>query len=258
VARSHTLRVVEHHAYAFKPFWRSGVVGSIISPVLFLSAMGVGLGSLIDERNTPALDGHTYLAFVGSGLLAATAMQVSTNESTFPVMAGIKWLRFFHATVASPVTVPALVAGQLVWTGIRLAVGSAIYLVVLAAFGAVHSSLAVLSVPAATLCGLAFAAPVAAFSSTQENDQWFPVIFRVGILPLFLFSGTFFPIDQLPAALQAVARVTPLWHGVELTRGLVLGGLDVGMAAVHVGYLATMAVGGWLVARRTFRTRMIP
>lgn len=256
--RSHTLRVVEHHAYAFRPFWRSGVIGSIVTPVLFLSAMGVGLGSIIDERATSSLGGVSYLAFVGSGLLAATAMQVSANESTFPVMAGIKWIKFFHATVATPVTVPALVAGQLVWTGIRLAAGSAIYLIVLALFGVVESMLAPLAVVAATWCGLAFAAPIAAFSSTQENDQWFPVIFRVGVLPLFLFSGTFFPIDQLPPALEAFARVTPLWHGVELTRGLVLGGLDPVLALVHVAYLSVLVIGGWLVARGTFRRRMIP
>jgi lipooligosaccharide transport system permease protein len=254
-----TMRVVEHHAYGFKPFWRSGVVGSIISPVLFLSAMGVGLGSIIDDNgHRAALGGVSYVAFVGSGLLAATAMQVATNESTFPVMAGIKWIRFFHATVATPVTVEALVAGQIVWTAIRLAAGSAIYLAILALFGGVHSALAILAVPAATLCGLAFAAPIAAFSSTQENDQWFPVIFRVGIVPLFLFSGTFFPIAQLTPVLQTIARVTPLWHGVELTRGLVLGGLSAKMALVHVAYLSTLAIGGWLVARRTFTTRMIP
>lgn len=256
--RSHTLRVVEHHAYAFKPFWRSGVIGSIITPVLFLSAMGVGLGTIIDDRSSASLGGHSYLAFVGSGLLAATAMQVSANESTFPVMAGIKWLKFFHATVASPVTVQALVAGQLVWTGIRLTVGSAIYLAVLAAFGVVESALAPLAVLAAAWCGLAFAAPIAAFSSTQENDQWFPVIFRVLVLPLFLFSGTFFPIDQLPSALETVARITPLWHGVELTRGLVLGGLDAAMALIHIAYLSVLVIGGWLVARGTFRRRMIP
>src|SRR5688500_6681094 len=217
------MRVVEHHAYAFKPFWRSGVIGSIISPVLFLSAMGVGLGSIIDERSTASLGGHSYLAFVGAGLLAATAMQVSANESTFPVMAGIKWLKFFHATVATPVTVQALVAGQLVWTAIRLAVGSAIYLVVLAAFGVVESSLAVLAVPAAAWCGLAFAAPIAAFSSTQENDQWFPVIFRVLVLPLFLFSGPFFPIDQLPSVLRSEERRV----GKEGRAVDTAGGLDV-------------------------------
>lgn len=252
--RSETMRVVEYHAYANKPFLRSNIVGSIANPVLFLAAMGFGLGSLIEGE----VGGTDYLAFVGSGLLAATAMQVAANESTFPVMAGIKWIRFFHAIVASPIRVEALVAGKLAWTAIRLAAGSAIYLVVLALFGAVESpATAVLAVPAATLCGLAFAAPIAAFSSTQENDQWFTAGFRVVIMPLFLFSGTFFPVDQLPAALEAIARFTPLWHGVELTRGAVLGGLEAGDAAVHVAYLSAFVIAGWAIARRTFRRRMV-
>lgn len=256
MARSQTLRVVEHHAYAMKPFLRSAIVGSIITPVLFLAAMGLGLGSLIDERSGGA-GGVSYLAFVGTGLLAATAMQVSTNESTFPVMAGIKWIRFFHAIVASPISVNALVAGQFVWTGVRLAAGSAVYLVVLALFGIVEEPTAVLAIPAATLCGLAFATPIAAFSSTQENDQWFTFIFRIVIMPLFLFSGTFFPVDQLPPALEAFARVTPLWHGVELTRGAVLGGLGLAAAALHVGYLGALTAIGWLLARVLFRRRLV-
>lgn len=256
MARSQTLRVVEHHAYAMKPFLRSAIVGSIINPVLFLAAMGVGLGSLIDERSGGA-GGVSYLAFVGTGLLAATAMQVSTNESTFPVMAGIKWVRFFHAIVASPVSVNALVAGQFAWTAIRLAAGSAIYLIVLALFGIVEEPTAVLAIPAATLCGLAFATPIAAFSSTQENDQWFTFIFRVVIMPLFLFSGTFFPVDQLPDALETFARVTPLWHGVELTRGAILGGLTFGAGAIHVAYLSVLVLLGWALARAGFRRRLV-
>jgi lipooligosaccharide transport system permease protein len=252
--RSETLRVVEYHAYANRPFLRSNVVGSIANPVLFLAAMGFGLGSLIEGD----VGGVSYLTFVGSGLLAATSMQVAANESTFPVMAGIKWIRFFHAIVASPISVEALVAGKLAWTALRLAAGSAIYLVILALFGAVESpATAVLAIPASTLCGLAFAAPIAAFSSTQENDQWFTAGFRVVIMPLFLFSGTFFPVEQLPAVLEAIARYTPLWHGVELTRGAIIGGLGAGAAAVHVAYLSSFVVAGWLIARRTFRTRMV-
>ena len=249
------MRVVEHHAYAMKPFLRSAIVGSIISPVLFLAAMGLGLGSLIDEP----VGGVDYLAFVGAGLVAATAMQVATNENTYPVMAGIKWIRFFHAIIASPVGVPALVAGQLVWTAIRLAAGSAIYLAVLALFGAVeHPATALLAIPAATLCGLAFAAPVAGFSATQENDQWFTVLLRILVTPLYLFSGTFFPVEQLPDGLETFAVVTPLYHGVELTRGAILGGLDPAAALGHVAYLSLWVAAGWAVSRRTFRQRMIP
>lgn len=251
--RSETLRVVEYHYFANLPWLRSSIVQSIISPVLFLAAMGFGLGSLIKGD----VGGTSYLSFVGSGLLAATAMQVGANDSTFPVMGGIKWVRTYHAIVASPIRVHALVVGKLAWTGIRLAVGSAIYLAVLTAFGAVHRPAALLAIPAATLCGLAFASPVAAFSATQENDQGFMLLLRCVITPLFLFSGTFFPISQLPSALESFARVTPLWHGVELTRGAVLGGLGLGAAAAHVAYLSAWVVAGWLVARRTFRRRLV-
>ena len=258
MTRSQTIRVVEHHAYAMKPFLRSAIIGSIINPVLFLAAMGVGLGSLIDDGQRTGLGGASYLAFVGSGLLAATAMQVATNENTFPVMAGIKWVKFFHAIVASPVSVRALVAGQFVWTAIRLAAGSAIYLAVLTAFGVVERPQAILAVPAAALCGLAFATPIGAFSATQENDQWFMVLFRIVVMPMFLFSGTFFPIEQLPRTLELIARATPLYHGVELTRGFVLGGLGAREAAVHVAYLSVLALAGWLVARHSFQRRMAP
>lgn len=255
---SPTLRVVEHHAYAFRPFWRSGLVSSLITPVFFLAAIGVGLGSLIDETKMAALGGSSYLAYVGTGLLAASAMQVATMESMFPIMAGIKWVKFWHAIVASPIGVAPLVAGQFVWTALRLAAGATSFLIALALFGVVDRPLAVLAIPAATLCGLAFATPIAAFSSTQQNDQWFTVILRVGITPLYLFSGTFFPIDQLPAGLRAIARFTPLWHGVELTRGAVLGGLGLGAASLHVAYLVTWVVVGWLAARVLFPKRMAP
>jgi lipooligosaccharide transport system permease protein len=253
-----TMRVVEHHAYGFKPFWRSGITSSLLTPALFLAAIGMGLGSLIEDDRAASLGGVSYLAFVGTGLLAASAMQVAANESMFPVMAGIKWIRFFHATVATPVTVHALVAGQFVWTTIRLLAGSALYLFVLALFGVVDSPTALLAIPAAALCGLAFATPIAAFSSTQENDQWFTVILRCGIMPLYLFSGTFFPITQLPPLLQSFAKWTPLWHGVQLCRGAVLGGLSGRAALAHVAYLSVFVVVGWLVANRLFTRRMVP
>ena len=253
MATSETVRVVEYHYEAYKPWLRSSVVQSIVSPVLFLAAMGFGLGSLIKGD----VGGASYLSFVGSGLLAATAMQVAANDSMFPVMGGIKWVRTFHAVVASPIRVEALVLGKLVWTAVRLAVGAAIYLAVLTAFGGVHRIGAVLAVPASTLCGMAFAAPVCAFSATQENDQWFVFLLRCVVTPLFLFSGTFVPVEQLPDALESFSRFTPLWHGVELTRGTILGGLGLADAVPHVAYLSVWIVAGWLLARWTFRRRLV-
>ncbi len=254
---SPVLRVVEHHAYSFKPFWRYGVVASLVTPALFLAALGVGLGSLVEGERSASLAGVSYLAFVGTGLLAASAMQVAATESMFPIMAGIKWIRSWHGLLASPISVEALVAGQFVWTALRLFGGCSLYLIVLALFGVADRPQALLAVPAATLCGMAFATPIAAFSSTQENDQGFVVLLRMGIMPLFLFSGTFFPVSQLPGALEAIARFTPLWHGVELTRGLILGGLSAGASFVHVVYLAVWVIVGYGISRRTFRRRMV-
>ena len=253
------LRVVEHHLVVYRRTWRGSVASYFLAPVLYLAAMGVGLGSLVSHSARAAqLGGLSYLSFVGSGLLAASAMQLAASESMFPVMAGIKWLRTFHATLATPVGVRDLVVGQFLWTAFRLSLGAVSFLVVLALFGILAGPAAVLAVPAAVLCGMAFATPITAFAATQGNDQGFILLFRLAVMPLFLFSGTFFPVAQLPPALQAVARLTPLWHGVELTRGLVLGRLTAGAGLAHVVYLVAWVAAGWALAYRTFARRLAP
>jgi lipooligosaccharide transport system permease protein len=123
-------------------------------------------------------------------------------------------------------------------------------------FGATQGPEAILSVPAAVLTGLAFAAPISAFAATQENDSGFNAVFRFGIIPLFLFSGTFFPISQLPAFLQPLAWATPLWHGVELCRGLALGTIDPLGFAVHTGYLLVVAGLGCAAALWAYQRRL--
>jgi lipooligosaccharide transport system permease protein len=134
-----------------------------------------------------------------------------------------------------------------------------IFTLVIVLFGAAASPLIVLAIPAAVLTGMAFAGPIAAFSATQKTPNKFAAIFRFGITPLFLFSGTFFPISTLPAALQAFAWLTPLFHGVALTRGLSLGTItdEPIAAAIHVLYLTTLAtVGAWLTIRNV-RQRLV-
>ena len=249
------LRVVEYNFVASRPWWRSAVVVSVMTPVLYLTAMGLGLGSLVGASRAV---GGRYLDFVGPGLLAASSMQVAAAESMFPVMAGIKWIRTWHGILATPVAVGDLIAGHFLWVTVRLTVGSGGFFLVLALFGVVRSPVALLAIPTAVLCGMAFSAPIAAFSSTQQNDQGFVLLFRLAIMPMFLFSGTFFPVSQLPHALQVIARGTPLWHGVELTRGVFIRDITLSRAAGHVAYLATLVVIGWLIARITFRRRLTP
>jgi lipooligosaccharide transport system permease protein len=171
-------------------------------------------------------------------------------------MGGIKWMRTYFAQLASPLEVYDVLLGHLAWIAARLAIVVSIYLAVMAAFGVVYSPWAIAALPAAVLTGLAFSAPVSAFAATQDKDTSFSTLYRFAIIPMFLFSGTFFPISQLPAWLQAVAYATPLYHGVALCRDLTLGQVswaDLG----HLAYLVALAGAGYLAGRRTFARRLV-
>ncbi len=249
------LRAARYWGYQYRRTWRSSVVTSFLIPILYLAAMGVALGSLID-KHSHGVDGVSYVAYLAPGLLAGTCMQIGTNDATYPVMGAIKWMRTYLAQLAGPLDVYDVLLGHLAWIAARLAIVVSIYLAVMAAFGVVYSPWAVLALPAGVLTGMAFAGPISAFSATLDKDAAFSTLYRFVIIPLFLFSGTFFPISQLPAWLQVVAYVTPLYHGVTLCRDLTLGQVgwpDLG----HVAYLGACAAVGYTVGRRTFARRLV-
>jgi len=245
-----------HRLTAYRHFWRSSLISSVLEPALFLAAMGLTLGVLVDRG--PGLPGGlSYLAFLAPGLLAAAAMQTGTFESTYPVLGAIKWDKTYEAVLATPAAVGDLLMGHLLYVGFRVTTSAALFLAVLVLFGAADSPLVVLAVPAALLTGLAFAAPVTALAARLENDSGFAALQRFLIIPMFLFSGTFFPVSQLPAFFEWVAYLTPLWHGVSLARGLALGTLEAGAGLLHVGYLALWILAGVALARRTYRRRLV-
>jgi lipooligosaccharide transport system permease protein len=250
------VRALSYWAYQYKRTWRSSITTSFLYPVLYLAAMGVGLGSLVD-KHTHTVDGVTYLQYLAPGLLAATAMQIGANEAMYPVMGAIKWIRTYFAMLASPLSVDDVLYGHLGWIAVRLCTVSSIYLLIMAVFGAVHSPLAILAMPAAVATGMAFAAPIAAFSATQDKDAGFTTLYRFGLVPLFLFSGTFFPVSQLPGWLQPIAYATPLYHGVALCRALVLGQASWWPSLGNALYLVTLTAIGVVVARRTFARRLV-
>lgn len=250
------LVVFEGKMTNYKSNWKGSVVSSILEPVLFLAAMGISLGTLVDQGGR--LDqGVDYLVFLAPGLLAATAMQTATFESTYPIMGALKWNKLFEGVLSTPVKVGDLVSGHLLFILFRLVTTLAVFLVVMGAFGALELPLGLLALPAAVLTGLAFAAPVSAFAAWVQNDAGFAALLRFGIVPMFLFSGTFFPVTQLPWLLQPLAYATPLWHGVSLTRGLSLGGLDPLVAMVNLGYLGALLLLGVWLARRQFVKRLV-
>jgi lipooligosaccharide transport system permease protein len=240
---------------AWRHFWRSSLISNVLEPVLFLAAMGLTLGSLVD-RGQGAPGGVSYLAFLAPGLLAAAAMQNASFESTYPVLGAIKWDKTYEAVLATPAGVRDILVGHLLYIGLRVTTSATLFLAVLVLFGAAASPLVILAVPAALLTGLAFAAPITAFAATLENDTGFSALQRFLLLPMFLFSGTFFPVSQLPAALEPIAYITPLWHGVELCRSLVIGTAAFWPSLGHVAYLIAVTVVGALIATRTYRARL--
>lgn len=249
--------VTEWHARSYRRTWRATITTSFLNPVFFLLSVGVLLGQLVDDGQA-SLGGLSYVEFVAPGLIAATAMQIGANDSMWPVMAGIKWLRTYHAVMATPVRVAELVLGVLGWTAIRMFVAATVFTAVAAVGGAIPSPLGVFAPLAALLCGLAFAAPITAFSAGLEggDDGWFPALNRFVIIPMFLFAGIFFPVSQLPDWLEPVAWVTPLWHGITLCRDLTSGTLDA-MAILHVAYLLAFVVAGIVVAVRLHQRALL-
>jgi lipooligosaccharide transport system permease protein len=252
-SRLPALRSYAYWLAQYRRTWRGSVSTTVISPVLYLAAMGVGLGSLVHRSS--AIGGVTYLQYIGPGLLAATAMQVAAAESTYAVLGSFKWVRVYHAMAATPLLPLDILIGHLLWIATRIAMASGVYLAIVAAFGGIKSPLALIAWPACLLIGMAFAGPIVAFSSTRDTDSGFAALNRFGIVPMFLFSGTFFPISQLPEVLRWIAYATPLWHGVELVRSLCLG--HVGASdLLHVAYLAVWATVGIALAVRQYRRKL--
>lgn len=253
------LLVVEGLWTWYRRNWRATAISSLLQPLLFLVAFGVGFGTLIDAegRGVPATGGVPYLMYLAPALLAVGAVQSATFESTYPILSAFKWQRTYWAVAATPVTPGQLAAGQLIWIALRLTLSGAVYLLVIALFGAVTGPGVLASLMFAVLCGMAFSAPLVAYAAAQDNEgHRFAAVFRFVVVPMTLFSGTFFPVSQLPSVLQPLAWISPLWHGTELSRGAALGTLHLWPAAGHTAYLAVMLVAGVLLSRRRFQLRL--
>ena len=243
----------------YRRIWRSSIWSSVLGPLFYLGAMGLGLGTLVDRHGpvaTASLGGVSYLAFVAPAILASGAMNAAMSEASYPVFGSVKWNRIYIAAQASPLRPGDIFRGHLMFMTMRIAMNAALVTVYMWAFGATESAWAVLCWPAATLTGLAFAAPIAAWAMTLQSETSFAYLFRFVMMPLMLFSGTFFPLSQLPGWLRVLAYVTPLWHGVNLCRMLSLGHVDLPVALANVAYLAALAAIGVWAGARAYRRRL--
>jgi lipooligosaccharide transport system permease protein len=256
-APTYAPRLGQYWATVYKRTWRGSIISFFLLPFLYLTAMGVGLGSFVDDNAGPqALEGVSYLAFLAPGLLATTAMQGGVGASAFPVLGGFKWSKSYFAMAASPLRVPDIVFAHLSYIGFRLLLVSTVFLGVLSAYGAVENWPGVpAALLTAVLVGLAHAAPMFAFSSRIHSESYFSLVFRLGVVPMMLFSGAFFPVSQL-GDLAFIAYLMPVYHGVETIRMFTLGDVEWLAVLGHVSYLVAWLAVGWVLAVRNFSRRL--
>ena len=252
------LRQAEYWITVYRRTWKGSAITSFVTPLLYVGAMGLLLGGFIDQGGAELDGAPSYLAFIAPGLLAAHVMQTAAGETMWPVMGMIKWNKTYYGMIATPLGIADIVAAHLLFVLFRVATTSAVFMVVLAFFDVYASwggALAAFLVQ--VLVGLAFASVIYGYSAGLTTEAGFALVYRLGVVPLFLFSGAFFPIGNLSAPLEWLARITPLWHGVDLTRMLTLGNVDGAAALVHVTYLAVMAAAGWWWSVRRLRGRLV-
>ena len=240
--------VAEHRIRGIRSYYKTLLFTAIGSPFMYLFALGVGLATLVDRHN--GLGGTSYLAFVAPALIASAAVTAAVEECTYPILMGFKWNPIFFGMNAAPISGAQIVNGIFIAVLARLLPTALIYYLVMLVFGAVPSPLGVLDIPIAVLTGMAFGLVIASYMATVEQDVGQPAfIQRFIVIPLFLFSGTFFPLSQMPIFLQWIGWISPLWHGAELGRVVSYGAVQPGwLILVHVLYPIGLCVYGW---RRT-------
>ncbi len=234
------------------------VMYGVGQPVAYLFAMGVGLATLVDTNSASVFGGVSYLTFIAPALLVSASVMTAANEFTFPVLDGFKWRRVYFGPHASPLTPQQIALGQIIAVTVRFLLQSGLYFGVVALFGASPGGWGWVSILVATLAGLAFGLPLMAYSATIKEDKGqFAMVMRFIVMPLFLFSGTFFPLDTLPLAVQWIGWISPIWHGTELGRVFSYGyGEAPLLSIVHVLFLLALTLVGWVLTKRQFVKRM--
>ena len=240
--------LVERNVYVYRHGWIV-ILSGFFEPLFYLGSIGFGLGALVGSVNGPGGQPISYQLFVAPALLASAAMNGAIAEGTFNFFFKLRYNKTFDAILSTPLSPGDVAVGELTWALIRGGVYAIAFILVMLLLGLVGSPLAILAIPAALLIGFAFGGVAMAATSYMRTWQDFDMV-QLVILPMFLFSGTFYPLDAYPEALRAFVQITPLYQGVDLLRSLAVGHLD-GAIVVHVLYLAAMGlIGLTIVARR--------
>lgn len=242
----------------YRRTWRGTIVISVLNPLLFLLGIGAGLGHLVDRHPAGPIAGVSYLAFFAPGMLAASAMQTGFLEASGRVAMAAGFDGSYRAAATTPLGPAQIMGGHLLFIAFRVISSSAAFAAVMLAFRVTHGWWALGALAAASLTGIAFAAPAAAWAVALRHRRQIDSVFRFVVVPMYLLSGTFFAVAQLPPWLRGVTYVLPLYHGAELCRTLALGTATPAGVALHAGVLLAMLVAGLAVGRITYRRRLHP
>lgn len=230
------------------------VVSGFTETILYLFAVGWGVGALVGDIPLPDGTLVPYLTFLAPALLAASAMNGAIAESTMNFFAKMKFAKLYDSVLNTPVTPVEIAFGELAWAMMRGSMYSAAFLVIMAALDLTTPMLALVTLPAALLVGVAFGGLGLALATVMRTWQDFDYM-GVVQFALFLFSGTFVPVATYPAAMQVIVQVTPLYHGVELIRGVTLDQLGWGLLW-HAGYLVVLTIAALAFAARRMRRKL--
>ena len=259
-----TWYVTEHMVRAMRAYGWTIIVGAVGQPVLYLLGLAVGLAALIeapvDDRGMEV----PYLVFVAPALLMTAAISVASEEFTYPVMAGFKWRRYFYGFNSSALSSNQIAAGVVVGAAARMLLTVGLYYLFIWFFfawlqpDATSPETAWLMIPIGVLAGLSFGIPLMAYAASLEDDRGqFALVQRFIFMPMFLFSGTFYPLANLPLWLQWIGWISPLWHASELGRIVTYGSWAAEpIAWVHLAYLLVLAIAGFIMGRRVFTKRL--
>lgn len=245
-----------YHATYYAQTWRGSVASTVLFPIFYLTALGVGVGHLV-SAHTGLVQGQTYLHFIAPTLLATTTMQLGEGESLWPVLAAVKWIRTYHAAAATPLEPEDILMGKLTWVVTRAFATGVVYTLIIGSFGALRSWWSLTLPFIGSLIALAFAAPLVAFAARAQSDGSFTMIYRFAFVPMFLFSATFYPVSAYPGYLRPIVQFIPLYHGVALARSAAFGVGSWGSEFWHIGFLVAMAIAGVRWGRHTMRQRLV-
>ncbi len=248
----YAVAIWRRNASVFSKLWKGALLPTFLDPFFYLLALGFGLGTYVAQVN-----GIPYKDFVAPGLIASAAMWSAAFETTYNVYFRMNELRLYDNVLSTPVEVQDLVAGDLAWSATRATLYGTGVLVVVAAFGLISSPWAILIPPFVALGGLCISVIGYTFTSLIPKIDLYSYFFTLGITPMFLFSGIFFPFDRLPGWVEAVAWLTPLYHLVAITRGMATGpdGLQI---LIHSAWLAAVSAALFTIPVRALRAKLVP